>query len=83
MKVLKLENWEIIKPRRKVNDWYTEPAIVRCSKCGAEFEAEPDQMGECQCPECGQLYNGFGQELSRSAYDIDYLDAGEYIDDEY
>lgn len=41
---------------------YTEPAIGLC-KCGAEIVLEDQYMGACECPECGQWYNIFGQEL--------------------
>lgn len=41
---------------------YTEPSIGRCS-CGKEFPLEPVYLGAVQCPNCGQWYNLFGQEL--------------------
>ena len=41
---------------------YTEPAIGKCH-CGEEFELIPQYMGACECPNCGQWYNIFGQEL--------------------
>ena len=64
---------------------YVEPALVKSSKCGAEFIADPNGWGEVECPECGQLYNGFGQELARRGTDVDWWDAGEeiYPDDDY
>lgn len=42
---------------------YTEPAVGRCERCGAEVELENQYMGACQCPECGQWYNLFGEKL--------------------
>lgn len=41
---------------------YTEPAIGKCH-CGEEFELISQYMGACECPNCGQWYNIFGQEL--------------------
>lgn len=46
--------------RHKIN--YTEPAIGKCH-CGEEFELISQYMGACECPNCGQWYNVFGQEL--------------------
>lgn len=47
---------------RKHNCSYTEPAIGKCH-CGEEFELISQYMGACECPNCGQWYNIFGQEL--------------------
>lgn len=41
---------------------YLEPAHGICS-CGAEVVLVNQYHGSCQCPECGQWYNLFGQEL--------------------
>lgn len=62
-----IENYEmcISNPEKFRDDgvvkrswWHTEPALVRCS-CGEEFYLD----GDTECPNCGQWYNGFGQEL--------------------
>jgi hypothetical protein len=45
------------------NAWYwTEPAHALC-KCGTEILLEDDYMGACQCPNCEQWYNLFGEEV--------------------
>ena len=69
----------------KYDNTYNEPALVKCSNCGTEFNADMNGWGEVECPECGQLYNGFGQELARRGTDVDWWDAGEeiYPDDDY
>ena len=54
---------EIIKPRKRINPDYVEPAIMRCENCGTEFDLTDEYYGACQCPECGQWYNLFGQTL--------------------
>lgn len=41
---------------------YKEPAVLECD-CGFSFSLTNQYMGACQCPECGQWYNLFGQEL--------------------
>ena len=41
---------------------YKEPAHGTC-KCGEVVELVNEYMGACECPNCGQWYNLFGQEL--------------------
>lgn len=41
---------------------YTVPAITSCD-CGANFPLVNEYHGACECPECGQWYNLFGQKL--------------------
>lgn len=41
---------------------YTEPAKGICH-CGNEILLINEYLGACECPECGQWYNLFGQEL--------------------
>jgi hypothetical protein len=52
---------------------FTEPAYVRCS-CGEEFYLN----GDTECPNCGQWYNGSGQELLPPEYWED--DDGYYLE---
>ena len=42
---------------------YRAPDRGICSRCGTEIELTNEYMGACSCPECGQWYNLFGQEL--------------------
>ena len=61
---------EFIKHRGE--EYYRSPAYVRDTKCGCEFYLEDEYYGTCQCPNCGQWFNLFGQEvLAPSQYDID------------
>ena len=46
---------------------YTENAIVLCS-CGETMELYNEYMGACECPNCGQWYNIFGQVLYKPKY---------------
>ena len=41
---------------------WIEPAHAICN-CGEEILIQDDYMGACQCPNCGQWYNLFGQEI--------------------
>lgn len=41
---------------------YIDPAIMECD-CGARFPLVNEYRGACECPECGQWYNLFGQKL--------------------
>lgn len=41
---------------------YTDPAIMECD-CGANFTLVNEYHGACECPDCGQWYNLFGQKL--------------------
>lgn len=61
---LKDFSWKGVR-RHKCN--YTEPAIAKC-ECGEEFELINQYMGACECPNCGQWYNLFGQELNSPQY---------------
>lgn len=51
---------------------YREPAKGKCS-CGEKLELIDEYMGACQCPNCGQWYNLFGQSL----VDPEYWEEGE------
>lgn len=42
---------------------YKENATGTC-RCGKRIELFDEYMGACQCPNCGQWYNLFGQELN-------------------
>lgn len=42
---------------------YKEPATGTCN-CGEEIELYNEYMGACECPNCGQWWNLFGQELN-------------------
>ena len=46
---------------------YTEPAKGTC-KCGNTVILENQYCGACQCDNCGQWYNLFGQELISPEY---------------
>ena len=48
--------------KRKHGYSYKEPAVLKCN-CSAEFPLINEYLGACECPECGQWYNLFGQEL--------------------
>lgn len=53
---------------------YTENAKALCS-CGETMELYNEYMGACECPNCGQWYNLFGQALNKPQYweeDEDY-----------
>lgn len=41
---------------------YRDPAQGTCH-CGEQIWLTNDYMGACECPNCGQWYNLFGQEL--------------------
>lgn len=52
------------KPVVKTTKYYNKvPALVKCP-CGGEFYLEARYMGACECPECGAVYNVFGQRLT-------------------
>ena len=42
-------------------------ALIECD-CGTRFELSNTYMGACECPECGQWYNLFGQKLNNPRY---------------
>lgn len=46
--------------RRTRHHW--EPATGTC-RCGEHIELYDQYMGACECPNCGQWYNMYGQEL--------------------
>ena len=51
-----------------------ENAKALCS-CGEIIELYDGYMGSCECPNCGQWYNMFGQTLIKPQYweeDEDY-----------
>lgn len=50
------------KKIEKVSYTYKHLPYGRCA-CGAKFELYDRYMGACPCPNCGQWYNLFGQEL--------------------
>lgn len=52
---------DIIRPEREANG-YKPPAYGTCH-CGGTVELTDEYMGACECPNCGQWYNLFGQEL--------------------
>lgn len=57
---------------RKFKHSYTVPAKAKCH-CGSIIELTDEYMGACECPNCGQWYNLFGQELkSPSEWNDDY-----------
>lgn len=45
---------------------YTEPAQGDCL-CGEHIYLYDEYLGACSCPNCGQWYNLFGQELNDPA----------------
>ena len=53
------------------------PTEIKCT-CGCWNWYSIDTYGEWSCMECDQLYNAFGQRLSRSAWNAP--DYGEYND---
>lgn len=53
--------------------YWVEPAVGECF-CGEQVVLENQYMGACQCPECGQWYNIYGQSLIPPEY---------WEDDEY
>ena len=46
----------------KREDVYMEPAHGTCT-CGTDVSLVNEYQGACECPNCGQWYNLFGQEL--------------------
>ena len=46
----------------KYSRLYREPAHGRCS-CGKNVVLENQYYGACQCPNCGQWYNLFGESI--------------------
>lgn len=50
------------KVRRRTHR-YKENARGTCN-CGEEIELYNEYMGACECPNCGQWWNLFGQELN-------------------
>lgn len=46
---------------------YMEPAHGKCH-CGEEVYLNNEYLGACQCPNCGQWYNLYGQELIEPEY---------------
>ena len=60
-------------------EWdYVEPALAKCS-CGTELLLECQYAGACQCPDCGQWYNVYGQAL----VDPEYWEEDDEDDDGY
>ena len=45
------------------NHRYRTNAVAICH-CGEQIELYDEYMGACECPNCGQWYNLFGQELN-------------------
>lgn len=50
---------------------YREPASGIC-KCGVRISLTNDYYGACECPECGQWWNLFGEELKNPERWNDY-----------
>lgn len=51
--------WNEIEKRTRS---YRNPASGTCH-CGERINLYNDYMGACECPNCGQWYNLFGEEL--------------------
>ena len=60
---------------------YREPGHGTCG-CGQEVMLVNHYMGACQCPNCGQWYNLFGQEL-KSPHEWDDGDPHSYEEEEW
>ena len=56
---------------------YKEPATGICN-CGNKIYLQNEYMGACECSECGQLWNIFGQELKPLNHWNDYGEMNEY-----
>lgn len=56
------EEFHVFNKIEKIESSYREPAHGIC-KCGEEVVLVDEYMGSCQCENCGQWYNLFGQEL--------------------
>lgn len=71
------------EPYVSKHSWsWMEPAHALC-KCGQEILLQDDYLGCCQCPNCGQWYNMFGQEvLDPSKWEED-LDDDEWFDEDW
>jgi len=58
-----------------------------CKNCGNKFILRDQYMGACDCPECGQWYNIFGQQLKNPKYwfddEEDYFDESLNISDDF
>lgn len=52
---------KILTERQRKNG-YVENATALCS-CGEIIELRNQHLGACECPNCGQWYNLFGQTL--------------------
>ena len=60
----KFSRWNEIE---RTKNEYMEPGHGTCI-CGTEIELHDEYCGACQCPECGQWYNLFGQSLIPPEY---------------
>lgn len=56
------EEFDIFNKIEKVENSYREPASGTCH-CGEKIFLQNEYMGAYQCPNCGQWYNLYGQEL--------------------
>lgn len=52
---------------RKHIEHYRHGKTGKCN-CGEVFELQNEYYGACQCPNCGQWYNLFGQHLTDPEY---------------
>lgn len=58
------EKGELTSEIVTLTHFYVRPALAICD-CGSRFEMNIDCYGACECPECNQEYNAFGQKLIR------------------
>ena len=66
------EEFDVFNKVKKIENSYREPASGTCV-CGEKVFLQDEYMGACQCPNCGQWYNLFGQELlSPEEWEEDY-----------
>lgn len=56
------KEFSIFNEIEKYENSYREPASGIC-KCGEKIHLFDEYFGACECPNCGQWYNMFGQEL--------------------
>lgn len=57
------QDFKYYKKVKRRTQRYKENARGTCN-CGEEIELYNEYMGACECPNCGQWWNLFGQELN-------------------
>lgn len=57
------EEFEVYNEIHRLERTWRNPNTGKCDCCGETIELYDQYMGACECPNCGQWYNLWGQKL--------------------